>query len=49
MPGKSCAKHLLLTLPIDIVVAMAVERVKAELWNQPVWLNVRLQKVQSFP
>jgi hypothetical protein len=41
MPGKSCAKHLLLTLAIILAVAGPIERVPV-LRDQPRGPNVRL-------
>ena len=46
--GERRPKHLLLTFPIHIVIAISVSRLMSELWNQPLWPDVWVQQVQRL-
>ena len=38
---ERCPEHLLLTLAINVVIGTFFQGMVAELWNQPLWPNIR--------
>jgi hypothetical protein len=43
-PGEGSAKHLLLAFTINVIVAVSIEHMPAELRDQPLRANERFQK-----